>query len=189
MIRNKGLSLLALLVSLITLPPIVLAPAFFGLPIPLALYTGFIIWALLTLLIGNIFVSVFGTPLLRVTSGSDGEIISGDNRYRYLPDLNPDQPPPERPHPLLDNYDPFAGASWNIQKSLDFDLRLPPQCEAGTHVDDRARRPLAAERSLHAADQAQPPARQLIKLLRGARPSDLPVAQPARLGTAGVLRY
>ena len=62
MTRNKGLSLLALLASLLTLPPIVLAPAFFGLPIPLALYTGFIIWALLTLLNVNIFIAVWGTP-------------------------------------------------------------------------------------------------------------------------------
>ena len=62
MTRNKGLGLLALLISLFTLPPIVLAPAFFGVPIPLALYTGFIIWALLTFFIGNIFVAVWGTP-------------------------------------------------------------------------------------------------------------------------------
>jgi hypothetical protein len=62
MIRNKGLILLALIASLFTLMPIILAPAFFGLPIPLALYVGFVIWALLTLLIGNIFVAVWGTP-------------------------------------------------------------------------------------------------------------------------------
>jgi hypothetical protein len=68
MTRNTGLSLLALLASLFTLPPIVLAPACFGLPIPLALYVGFVIWTLLTLLIGNIVVAVWGTPRRPVSS-------------------------------------------------------------------------------------------------------------------------
>jgi hypothetical protein len=58
---RKGLRLLAVMVSLFTLPPIVLSPAFFGLPIPLALYVGFVIWALLTLLTGSIFIAVWGT--------------------------------------------------------------------------------------------------------------------------------
>jgi hypothetical protein len=62
MTRNNGLRLLALMASLFMLTPIVLAPAFFGLPIPLALFVGFVIWALLTLLIGNIFIAVWGTP-------------------------------------------------------------------------------------------------------------------------------
>jgi hypothetical protein len=61
MTRNKGLRLLALIASLFMLTPIILAPAFFGLPIPLALFVGFVIWALLTLLIGNIFIAVWGT--------------------------------------------------------------------------------------------------------------------------------
>jgi hypothetical protein len=62
MTRNNGLRLLALMVSVFSLPSIVLSPAFFGLPHPLALYAGFVIWALLTLLVGNIFVAVWGTP-------------------------------------------------------------------------------------------------------------------------------
>ena len=62
MIRNRGLRLLALMVSLFTLPPIVLSPAFFGLAMPLAVYVGFVIWALLTHLIGSIFIAVWGTP-------------------------------------------------------------------------------------------------------------------------------
>ena len=62
MIRNRGLRLLALMVSLFTLPLIALSPAFFGLGMPLALYVGFVIWALLTHLIGSIFIAVWGTP-------------------------------------------------------------------------------------------------------------------------------
>ena len=61
MTRNKGLRLLALLASLFMLTPIIVAPAFFGLPIPLALIVGFVIWTLLTFLMGSIFIAVWGT--------------------------------------------------------------------------------------------------------------------------------
>ncbi len=74
MIRNKGLRLLTLIASLFTLMPTVLAPAFFGLPIPLALYFGLVIWALLTLLIGNIFVAVWGTPRRHCLCHPEGSV-------------------------------------------------------------------------------------------------------------------
>jgi hypothetical protein len=64
MTRNKALRLLTLLVSLfIAAAPIMLASgaAMADVSPPLGMYLGYIVWASLTLLIGNIFIVLWGT--------------------------------------------------------------------------------------------------------------------------------
>ena len=63
MIRNKAIRLLTLLGSVLTLSPLIAAPAFIpGVPPILGFFAGFMIWGWLTVGIGNCFIALWGTP-------------------------------------------------------------------------------------------------------------------------------